>query len=252
MKRGIVLLHGDFSKQAVDCLIEQKPDVVSIHLNPFQSSVDDFACFIDENEDLIKQLVKAGIMVDYRLHVVNSFLPGLTKNNEELFRMNEKGERVNDFNICPSSDEALKIIEDGAEKLARRLKQASHRYHFWTDDDMGADTRCHCEKCKDKSFEEQNLLIYQAMLNGIKKYDEKATLSYLVYGNESIDNRPIDGLFIEFAPFLRRHDLPITAAENQNIKKTYENILALCGSDSVEVLEYFLSFDYYGFCENGE
>ena len=53
MKRGIVLLHGDFSKQAVDCLIEQKPDVVSIHLNPFQGSVDDFACFIDENEDLI-------------------------------------------------------------------------------------------------------------------------------------------------------------------------------------------------------
>lgn len=252
MKRGIVLLHRDFSKETVDCLLEQKPEVVSIHLNPFQGSVDDFSCFIDENEDLIKQLVGAGITVDYRLHVVNSFLPKLTKNNEDIFRMNEKGERVNDFNVCPSSNKALKMIEDGAEKLARRLKQNSHRYHFWTDDDMGADTRCHCPKCKNKSFENQNALIYQAMLKGIKKYDEKATLSYLVYGNESIDNRPIDGFFVEFAPFLRRHDLPLTADENFKIKQVYENILKLCGGENVEVLEYFLSFDYYGFCKNGE
>ena len=46
--------------------------------------------------------------------------------------------------------------------------------------------------------------------------------------------------------------MPLTADENFKIKQVYENILKLCGGENVEVLEYFLSFDYYGFCKNGE
>ena len=249
MKKGLVLLHGDFSSAWEEPLKAAKIEWLGLHVNPFQATVDEFLAFVDNNRELLSRLEKS-MSVDYRLHAVSHFLPrALFDGEKELFRMNEKGERTADYNGCPSSEKTLAMVESGAEKLAKRLKQKSERYHFWTDDDLGGDVRCHCAKCKHLSATEQNLIFYKAMLRGIKKYDGRAKLSFLVYGEETLDGELPEGMFIEYAPFRRRHDLPFTQGKtNAQYAKRCQSLLDGGKPDEFEVLEYFLSYDYVGFC----
>lgn len=242
------MLHGDFNQVAVESLIKNGVKRVGVHLNPLQGSVNDFVRYISENENLVTKLEEAGVVVDYHLHAVGSFMPKITTENSSLFRCNEKGERVSDYNLCPSNKKSLELVEKGAEELARALKQKSQDYYFWTDDDMGGDVRCHCEKCKNLSFSAQNLEIYKAILRGIKKYNPNARLSYLIYGEEEICDKLPKDIFALYAPFKRRHDLPITANENCFYKNRYLELIKT--NKNLQVLEYFLSYNYRGFCED--
>ncbi len=248
MDKGLILLHRDFNKSAVESILKNKIKRVGIHLNIFQGTVSEFVEYINTNRALIDLLENEGVTVDYHLHAVGSFLPEMTAHNQELFRMNESGKRVNDYNLCPSSTEGLKIVEDGAEKLARALKQRGRSYYFWTDDDMGGSVKCHCKRCEGLSFAQQNAIIYRAILKGIRRYDPNARLSYLIYGEEDNCKNLPDGTFALFAPFKRRHDLPITAEENSFYKDAFLKLIEEHGSQNVEVLEYFLSYNYLGFC----
>jgi len=244
-----VLLHGDFCAEWIEQLKKADVKKLGLHANAQQCTVEEFLDFTDGARELINRAESEGVTVEYYLHALSYLLPrSLFGEDETLFRADESGARVADYNCCASSAAALGIIEERAEKLARKLKQKSHRYHLWTDDDFGGDVKCNCHKCARLSAAEQNAAIYSAILRGIRRYDGQAKLSYLVYGEEEISFAP-EGTFLEYAPFRRRHDLPLAAAENQKYLKRLERLLKIF-CDEAEVLEYFLSYDYEGFLKS--
>ncbi len=246
----MVVLHGDFGAQWLAQAQRLGIETLGLHANPFQISVEEFLAFVEQEGGNILRLEEAGVRVEYELHAVNYLLPrSLFAQEQTLFRSNEAGERVADYNGCPSSAKALDIVEKNAYALAGRLQQKSHRYHLWTDDDMGGDVRCHCEKCRKMTANEQNLRFYKAILRGLRKYDKQAELSFLLYGQEGFFEPLPKGLFVEFAPFTRRHDIPIEEGEtNAGFREIIQGLLSTYGRERVEVLEYFLSYDYAGFC----
>ncbi len=245
----MVVLHGDFGEHWLQAVKRLNIKTLGLHANPFQISVDGFLSFVEKQRKTIENLEEFGVSVQYYLHALNYLLPrSLFKVDGTLFRINEKGERTADFNGCPSSESTLKIIEENSYLFAVKLKQKSNAYHIWTDDDMGGDVRCHCDKCLRLTATEQNLIFSRAILKGLRKYDENARLSFLLYGKENYFKKLPEGIFVEFAPFKRRHDMPLTEGkENAYFRRTVKKLIATYGRKRVEVLEYFLSYDYVGF-----
>ncbi len=253
LKKGLVLLYEDFGGAWLEVLRAAGIGLLGLHINPQQGKLEDFLAFVERERETIESFEAAGTRVEYRLHVLDHLLPReLFAAKKELFRTNEEGKRTDDYNACPSSAEALEIIEKNAEKLARVLRQNSHRYHFWPDDDLGGDIKCRCGKCRSLSAAEQNLIFCAAMLRGIRRYDKHAALSCLVYGEEEWNEAVPEGIFPEYAPFKRRHDLPLLEGKtNEKYRVRFEKLLNRYGAGECEVLEYFLSYDYEGFCRDG-
>ncbi len=247
---GVVLLYRDFSPEWIDVLKDTGLKKLGLHVNAQQNSVGEFLGWLDLNRPLVERAEECGLTVEYYLHALGYLMPADFAKRREYWR-SDGSERVRGCNCCPSSP-ALFYAEKNAERLAAGLKQRSHGYHFWTDDDFGRDVSCKCERCRPLGPTAQNMLLYGAMARGVRKYDEKAVLSYLVYGNEDIDGKAgdTDGFFVEYAPFLRRHDLPLSAKENDFYRKRAVSLAARFRP--VSVLEYFLSFDYPSFCRGAQ
>ena len=105
---------------------------------------------LPESKRLFKKLDKMGMQVEYEAHAMRWLLPGdVFDSAPNLFRMDEKGQRQKDFNLCVSNPDALQFIAKRAEHLARMLTVNSDHYFFWLDDVPGI--RCHCEKCRSLS-----------------------------------------------------------------------------------------------------
>ena len=107
--------------------------------------------FIGEAIDLIKKerfksdikaLRDCGIAVEYEMHALSFMIPRrLFSIHPDWFRMDENGNRVADFNICPSSVPALDEVSGKAAVLTELFPSDTHDYHFWIDD--VANARCH-------------------------------------------------------------------------------------------------------------
>ena len=250
MEKTIILLHKNFNKEIIDSIIKNgNMKTIGLHFNPYESNYKDFFSFIEQNRTIINEIQNNSINVEYYLHVVSYLVPReLIDTHKEFFRMNESGLRVNDFNICASSKEALKMIEKNSFTLAQFLKQKSNIYHLYVDDNLGKSVICNCDKCKKYNEFEQQKIIYDSILKGLKKYDENAKISFLVYGNSDLNIELSDDYFIEYAPFIKNHYLPIKHENNEksrieflNLRKRYRDI---------RVLEYFLSYDFKRYLED--
>ena len=239
-------LFEDFDAEIAMKLCAQGVEKIGLHVNPISSTLGELLKFVERERPAIEQLEREGVSVEYEVHVIGDILPRECFSDEpELFRMDESGARTPNYNLCPSSERAMRLLEDGAERLARTLRQASHRYHFWPDDDMGGDVRCHCPRCKKMSATVQNRLMCEAILRGLRRYDREAQNSLLIYGMEEIDEPLPSGIYAEFAPFRRMHAIPITEGEiNDGFRERLERLLKM---GDTEVLEYFLSYDFEGF-----
>lgn len=249
MDKNIVFLTDDFDEKLVLETAAMGARKIYLHANPFKTTVKEFIAFKIKNQKLIDKLEKGGVAVEYQLHAVSYLLPReLFKSNPDLFLLDESGNKSMAFNCCPSSGEALRIIEKNAGNLALLLKQKTSRYHLWADDDLGADIRCRCGKCKNLSAFSQNSIICEAITRGIKKYNEKAENTLLLYGEEREYHGAPENTFIEFAPFKREHAIPVTKGEkNAFFAEKLKKLISLYGADKVSVLEYFLSFDFNDF-----
>lgn len=249
MEKSIVFLTDDFGEELALETAEAGAKKIYLHANPFKTPVKEFIDFKIKNEKTIDKLESGGVAVGYQLHAVSYLLPRkLFKTDPEYFLSDENGEKSDKFNCCPSNDEALEIIGKNAGKLALLLKQKTNRYHLWADDDLGADVRCMCEKCKNLSAFKQNSIICEAIIGGLKKYDKTAENALLLYGEEHDFCGVPKNAFSEFAPFKREHAIPITQGEKNaffvdKLKKT----LSFYGAEKVSVLEYFLSYDFLSF-----
>lgn len=179
---GVVLLYRDFSPEWIDVLKDTGLKKLGLHVNAQQNSVGEFLGWLDLNRPLVERAEECGLTVEYYLHALGYLMPADFAKRREYWR-SDGSERVRGCNCCPSSP-ALFYAEKNAERLAAGLKQRSHGYHFWTDDDFGRDVSCKCERCRPLGPTAQNMLLYGAMARGVRKYDEKAVLPISFYGNE--------------------------------------------------------------------
>ena len=195
-------------------------------------------------QGFLEQCGKLGLHVEYELHAMKELLPrNLFEKNPELFRMNEKGERMPDANCCVHSNRALEIICENAVDIARTLRPTTGRYFYWGDDGQ---PWCQCPKCRGLLPSEQALVIENRVCQALRNPDPKAQVAHLAYSNTLSPPkqiRPAEGVFLEYAPISRRYDL---AYERQRGPKDRDGPPALDANLEVfprhtaQVLEYWL------------
>src|SRR5437867_11853125 len=89
----------------------------------------------ERGQHFLDQCRKLHLDVEFELHAIKELLPReLFGKDPTLFRMNEKGERVADSNLCVHSERALEIVAEHAVGLAKILRPTTDRYFFWGDD----------------------------------------------------------------------------------------------------------------------
>ena len=192
---------------------------------------------------------EAGIDLEYEEHMMSRLLPrDLFSTHPEYFRMNEKGQRVNDANGCPSSEGALAEIRKNAKTLAVDYAPTNDKYYFWLDDGGGV---CHCDKCKGLNYADQALLFENAVIEAIKEVNPEAMLAHLCYA-ASIDPpqtvKPHEDIFLEFAPFYRSMSDPISSEwavgrysmKHSTYLRALKENLEVFPPETAQVLEYWM------------
>ncbi|HOZ50026.1 MAG TPA: DUF4838 domain-containing protein [Candidatus Hydrogenedentes bacterium] len=198
----------------------------------------------DEGQRFLEECRALGLHVEHELHAINDLLPrNLFDKDPSLFRMDENGERVRDYNLCVHSEAAVALACENAVKFARTLRPTTGRYFYWIDD---GEPMCRCPKCRPYSDSDQALLLENAMLNALRREDSTATLAHLAYAktmDPPTQVKPEPGIFLEFAPIQRRFDVSmgdgLIALHSQLLEQLDAN-LALFGADGAQALEYWL------------
>jgi hypothetical protein len=186
-----------------------------------------------------------GLNVEYELHAMAYLLPrDLIKIDPTLFRMNEKGERTGDANLCVHSSRALELVASNALQLAHVLNPTTGRYFFWGDDGM---PWCRCSKCRDFSDSDQALLMENYVVRQLHQaLGPNVQLAHLAYANTLIAPtlvKPEPGVFLEFAPIRRRYDQPYekqTGPDEKDTLRSLEQNLQVFPAGTAQALEYWL------------
>ncbi len=186
-----------------------------------------------------------GLSVEYDAHVLMRLLPREEfAAHPDWFRMDERGERNPDMNMCASNPEALERVSDSAYELCGRLRTPSHRYAYWPDDVRGG--ACHCPKCRLLSKSDQALRITNAIARGLRKRDKQALIGYLAYMDTLEPPRlsaPEEGVYLEFAPIDRDSHRPIDdphCPENARQIRHIRELLDFFGVQNARILEYWV------------
>ncbi|MBI4657278.1 MAG: DUF4838 domain-containing protein [Verrucomicrobia bacterium] len=198
----------------------------------------------ENGQKFLARCRQLNLQIEYELHAVQELLPrSLFAKNPQLFRMNEKGDRTPDANLCVHSTEALAIASEQAIALAKVLRPTTHRYFYWSDD---AKSWCLCPKCRDFSESDQALILENHLVTALRTFDPKAQLAHLAYSNTlwpPTQIKPKRGIFLEYAPINRRYDIPYRNQRRPEAKDTLmalEANLRVFGTDTAQVLEYWL------------
>lgn len=247
--RGVVIAYNDLS-------FAEWPQLAASHglntigLHPFpENSLPDLAAFIssDEGNKFLQTCRSLGIEVEYEIHAMNHLLPrSLFDSAPEMFRMDESGARIREINMCPSNSEALEILGHNAAELSRVLKPTTGRHFLWGTDSYGW---CKCPKCRHLSDSDQALIVENAMLRALRAENPEATLAHLAYAGTAaapVQVMPENGIFLEFAPIHRCHDIPY--AEQKDCEEALDHLdanLELFGRDTAQVLEYWLDVSLF-------
>jgi hypothetical protein len=242
--RGVVLIPEDLSFSEWPQLAKEG-GLTTIALHNWRG-VAHVADFIREEKGaaFLATCESLGLEVEYELHAMSDLLPrDLFEKEPALFRMNDEGEQVSDYNLCVSSRRALEIIAEKAVEIGRILRPTTGRYFLWGDDGK---PWCRCPKCRGLSDSDQALIVANWLLKALRKEDPKAHVAHLAYLNTlepPKQVRPEEGVFLEYAPIRRRYDIPYaqqTGAGYANPLDLLEANLALFDRSSAQVLEYWL------------
>lgn len=249
-RRGIVIHPHELDDIWLDTLEKLDLNVLGLHPVGGKDAADSLEQLLRQRSDpafrrLLDRAGKMGLDVEYEMHALSWLLPrDLFEQHPEWFRLNEKGERINDFNFCTSNNEALEYLSGRAGELAALLPSTSHRYYFWLDD--VTNYNCHCEKCASMTLSDRQLLAVNAMLRGIRQVDPEGKIAYLAY-RETLEVprsvRPEPGVFLEYAPFERRVDKTVLdpdCPENVRESACLPDLLSFFGPEGAQVLDYWL------------
>lgn len=205
---------------------------------------------LPETQEIFKRLNHLGIEVEYEAHVMAWLLPrSLFAFKPDWFRMNKEGQRVADYNLCPSNTEALEFVSRRTEQLARMLDAGSDKYFFWVDDVTGYE--CHCEKCCGLNSSDQSMLVTNAMLRGIRRYNRQAKMCYLAYHDAIVAPQHVEaleGVFLEYAPIRRDSSRPLfdpDCEKNVSEVRDLKKLLEMFGKQDSQVLEYWVDNSRY-------
>jgi len=247
--RGVVLTTPDLSTlDWSQRAARAELTTIATHVTPSEVSK-----FIrsDRGRRFLGQCRKTGIEVEHELHAMSDLLPrGLFKEDPSMFRMNEKGERSQDFNCCVHSSKAIDIICRNAVEYANILNPTTSRYFYWVDDGK---PMCKCSRCRIYTDSEQALILENEMLKALRKVDGQATLAHLAYASTMeppVQVKPRHGIFLEFAPIGRTWSEPITRREAQEGQHgRYLDLLdanlEVFGTEDAQVLEYWLDVSLF-------
>ena len=203
----------------------------------------------EKGQTFMKRCQELGIKVDHQLHAMGELLPrDLFSLDSTMYRMDERGHRVNDFNCCVHSIRALDTIAANAVRVSQELVPTNHRYYYWLDD--GKPT-CQCDQCKKYTISEQALIIENHIVKALRRHDPQAMLAHLAYFNTLEAPRkikPEEGVFLEFAPFYRRWDKPLNDSEavrdgqtltHGRYMEVLKENLEVFPAETAQVLEYW-------------
>jgi hypothetical protein len=242
--RGIVLVPEDLSlADWPDRAAAAGLNTLALHHGESPAAV---ARFVESDAGVrfLASCRRLGLAVEYELHAMAELLPRARFAREpELFRMDESGRRNPDANACVHSGPALSIIADNAVALARRLRPTTSRYFLWGDDGQ---PWCRCPECRAYSDSEQALLLENRLVGALRRFDPAAQLAHLVYAGTIRPPRrvkPAAGVFLEFAPIGRRHDVPYAAQSGPGARDPIELLdanLEVFPRATARVLEYWL------------
>ena len=245
--RGWIINTEDLTEKLLDTLAENGINELGIHPGGGRAAgrLLDETARVWETEKyraLLKKARALGIKAELEAHVLSRLLPReLFGAHPDWFRADETGTRVNDFNLCVSSEEALACVSDRAYETAKRFATDSHRYAFWPDDVNGY--FCKCPACRELSVSDQALLITNAILRGVRHFDPQGIVGYLAYYETmSVPTRvkPLPGVYLEYAPIDRDSSKPIYAPENAHCAAGIRPLLDFFGTENARVLEYWV------------
>lgn len=204
-----------------------------------------------EYAELRQKCIDSGFEFECEEHGMTRLLPrGLFAGHPEYFRMNENGERVPDYNCCPSNPEALAVIYSNVKELAEVFAPTNHRYYFWLHD--GGD-KCYCPECEKYNLSDQALIIENTVIGALREFDPEAMLAHLAYDKTTPAPscvKPAEGIFLEFAPIDRCHERPLSDSLarwagrsrwcNGEYCQMLRDNLEVFGTENAQVLEYWL------------
>ena len=213
----------------------------------------------DPGQRFLARCAELGLAVEYELHAMGELLSReLINKDPTFFRLDASGNRNPDANCCPHSQLALEIIAGKALEWAKIFKPTTHRYFYWPDD--GAQW-CGCPQCRQYSASEQALLVENHILTALKIHDPLATLAHISYSHTLAAPqrvKPVEGIFLEFAPIVRNYAQSLANPEAKTnatqgpdpaTNRGYLEILAanleVFGAERAQVLEYWLDVSLF-------
>lgn len=198
----------------------------------------------DAGQAFLESCKMLGLEVEHELHAMNDLLPrDLFDKNPAMFRMDEQGQRVREWNLCVHSQAAVATVCENAVKYATLLRPTTGRYFYWIDDGQ---PMCRCPECRGLSDSDQALVLENAVLKALKQIDPRAALAHLAYARTikpPTQVKPEPGIFLEFAPIARRFDRPLSApdiAEHREFLADLDANLTVFGPEDAQALEYWL------------
>ena len=240
-----LLIHPEeLSKAWVDRLAEQGVEILGLHPVGGNSAEGSAKRLMAQVEDpdfraLIDYAWEKGLQVEYELHAASYLLPrDLFDTHPEYFRL-ENGERTALCNFCVSNEEALELLTDNAVELAKKLYRSRPYYYLWMDDTRAK--HCTCEKCSRMSISDQQMLVVNRMAEKLRAAIPGAKLCFLAYhGTEAAPTqvKPVDGVFLEYAPMSRDFNAPASAV-SQGAKDNIAKLMEVFGREDATVLEYW-------------
>ena len=151
-----------------------------------------------------RELKKRGMLIELGGHGVHHFVDqNLFETQPELFREAE-GARVKDGNFCISNPDAVKMACDGAQRVFETYEETGiDTLHLWFEDSMSG-SWCNCEKCRDKSPQEQQMFAINEIAKRVKTVAPTSKVDMLLYHDtldlDKINAKPEDNVYAYFAP----------------------------------------------------
>jgi hypothetical protein len=250
--RGVVLVVEDL--RTLDWPVRaQKAGLTTLATHIFPSEIARFVK-TERGRWFLEECRQRGLQVEHELHAMSDLLPrSLFDKNPAMFPMNDKGERVRDYNLCLHSKNALEIVCENAVKYTRVLRSTTGRYFYWPDDGR---PMCRCPRCKDLSDSDQALMLENRMLQALRSVDPRATLAHIAYATTLPPPRkikPAAGIFLEFAPISRVYDRPFRQRDARlgnypthgELLDLLDANLQVLGRQGAQALEYWLDLSRF-------
>jgi hypothetical protein len=242
--RGIVLVPEDFTlNDWPERAARAGLTTLAVH---HQNSPKGVIQFIESEtgQVVLARCRRLGLQVEYELPAMGALLPReLFARDTSLFRMDDQGQRIADFNCCVHSARALEVLAENAVRLAGKLRPMTGRYFLWGDD--GAPW-CRCGECRGLTEAEQALVVENHLATALRKVDERATVAHLAYANTLEPPRqvkPHPAVFLEYASINRRYDIPYASqigTEARDGLPALDRNLTVFPHETAQVLEYWL------------